>query len=55
MYGIEELKISRLHREEVAREVRLGRVSAGGSGVIREFRRDFGRLLKLFQAARNVG
>ena len=60
MYGIEELEIPRLHREEVAREVRLSRVSgaqrsAGGSGVIRELRRDFSRFLKLFQTARNVG
>ncbi len=60
MYGIEELEIARLHREEVARGVRLGRMSGarrsiGGSGVIRVLGRNFSRFLKLFQTARNVG
>ena len=60
MYGIEEIEIPRLHREEVAREIRLSRMSGArrsvtGSGVIRELRRDFGRLLNLFQIARNAG
>lgn len=60
MYGIEELEIPRLHREEVAREVRLSRISGarrpgGGSRVIWEFKRDFGLLLKLFRVVRNAG
>ncbi|HJQ30054.1 MAG TPA: hypothetical protein VJ827_11985 [Rubrobacter sp.] len=58
MYGIEELEIPRLHREEVAREVRLSRISGarrpvGGSGVLLELKRDFGLLLKLFQVVRS--
>ena len=60
MYGIEEIEIPRLRREEVAREVRLSRVpggrrSVGGSGVILELKRDFARLSRLFHAARNAG
>jgi hypothetical protein len=60
MYGMQDLEVSRLHREEIGREVRLNRVSgkrrAGGeSGVIWELKRDFGLLLKLFQAVRNAG
>ena len=60
MYGIEEMELSRLHREEISREVRLNRVSGtqravGDSGVMWELKRDIGRLLKLFQAARNAG
>ena len=58
MYGIEEL--SRLHREEIGREVRLNRVSGarravGDYGVKSEVRRDFGLLLKIFQAVRTAG
>ena len=60
MNGIQDLEVSRLHREEIGREIRLNRVSgtrrAGGdSGVIGELKRDFGLLFKLFQAARNAG
>ena len=60
MYGIEEIELSRLHREEIAREVRMNRVSgtrhAGGDyGVMWELKRDFGLLLKLFQTVRNAG
>jgi hypothetical protein len=60
MYGIEDLEVSRLHREEIGREIRLNRVSGtrravGESGVIWELKRDLGLLLKLVQAARNAG
>jgi hypothetical protein len=60
MYGIENLEVSRLHREEIGREIRLNRVSGtrravGESGVIWELKRDLGLLLKLVQAARNAG
>ena len=60
MHGIEDLEISRLHREEIGREVRMNRMSGtrravGDSGVIWELKRDFGLLLKLFRAARNAG
>ena len=60
MYGVEDIEISRLHREEISREVRLNRVSrtrraVGDSGVGWELKRDFARLLKLFQAVRNAG
>jgi len=60
MYGIEDLEVSRLHREEIGREIRLNRVSGtrravGESGVIWELKRDLGLLLKLVQVARNAG
>jgi hypothetical protein len=60
MYGIQEIELSRLHREEIGREVRLNRASetrraVADSGVMWELKRDFGRLLKLFQAVRNAG
>ena len=60
MYGIEDLEVSRLHREEIGREIRLNRVSGTRraveeSGVIWELKRDLGLLLKLVQAARNAG
>jgi hypothetical protein len=60
MYGIEDLEVSRLHREEIGREIRLNRVSGtrravADSGVMWELKRDFGLLLKLFQAVRNAG
>jgi hypothetical protein len=60
MYGIEEIELSRLHREEIGREVRMNRVSGtrhavGDYGVIWELKRDFGLLLKLFRAVRNAG
>jgi len=60
MYGIEDFEVSRLHREEIARDVRLSRVSgtrrlARDSGVIWELKRDFGLVLEFFQAVRNAG
>lgn len=60
MYGIQEIELSRLHREEIGREVRLNRASGtrrtvADSGVMWELKRDFGQLLKLFQAVRNAG
>jgi hypothetical protein len=60
MYGIQEIELSRLHREEIGREVRLNRASetrraVADSGVMWELKRDFGRLLKLFHAVRNAG
>ena len=60
MYGIEDFEVSRLHREEIGREIRLNRVSGtrravGESGVIWELKRDLGLLLKLVQVARNAG
>ena len=60
MYGVQEIEVSRLHREEIGREVRLNRVSGtrrtgGDFGVMRELRRDLGRLLNLFRVARNAG
>lgn len=60
MYGIQDLEVSRLHREEIVREVRISRVSGtrrgdGDSGVIWKLKRDLGLFLKLFQAVRNTG
>ncbi|HEX6708995.1 MAG TPA: hypothetical protein VF068_01570 [Rubrobacter sp.] len=60
MYGMVDLDVSKLHREEIGREVRVNRVSGkrravGDYGVIWELKRDFGLLLKLFQAVRNAG
>jgi hypothetical protein len=60
MYGMQDIEVSRLHREEIARDVRMNRVlgtrrAVGDSGVIWELKRDFGLLLKLFGAVRNVG
>jgi hypothetical protein len=60
MYGIEEIEVPRLHREEVAREVRLSRVSGprrsvGASGVILALKRDVALLSRLFHAVRNAG
>ena len=60
MYGIEDIEVSRLHREEIGREIRSSRVSGtrravGDSGVVWELKRDFGLLLKLFGAVRNAG
>ena len=60
MYGIEEIELPRLHREEIRREVRLNRMAgvrraASDTGVMWELKRDFGRLLRLFQAVKNAG
>ena len=58
MYGIDDLEISRLHREEIGREVRFIRLSGGRGGSFRvmlELKRDFGLFLRLFQAAKNAG
>lgn len=58
MYGIEDLEVSRLHREEIERDIRFNRVSGGRGGgfrVMLELKRDFGLFLRLFQTAKNAG
>ena len=58
MCGIEDLEVSRLHREEIERYIRFNRVSGvrgGGYRVMLELKRDFGLFLRLFQTAKNAG
>lgn len=58
MYGTEDLEITRLHREEIERDIRFNRVSGargGGFRVMWELKRDFGVFLRLFQTAKNAG
>lgn len=59
MYGIEDLEVSRLHREEIERDIKFNRVSGGRGGggfrVMLELKRDFGLFLRLFQTAKNAG
>jgi hypothetical protein len=60
MYGMQDLEVSRLHREEIGHDIRFNRVSGvrgavADSRVIGELKRDFGQLLKFFRAVRNAG
>ena len=58
MYGIGDLEVSRLHREEIERDIRFNRVSGGRDGgyrVMWELKRDFGLFIRLFQTAKSSG